>query len=50
MPDLKAFAFSVLVELIEIGMRYCNDADVGSLPFVVYRIVAPVVLLLIVTF
>jgi hypothetical protein len=34
-------AFSVVVELIAIGPAYSVDEVVGSLPLVVYRMVAP---------
>lgn len=40
-PVLKAFAFSVVVFVIEIAYEYWVEVLVGSLPFTVYRIETP---------
>jgi hypothetical protein len=49
-PSLKALAFIVVVLLTLIGLLYAVELEVGSLPLVVYLIVAPVVVQLSVTF
>jgi hypothetical protein len=41
MPDLKALAFIVVVVVTVIGSVYMVLLPVGSLPFVVYLMVAP---------
>jgi len=35
MPDLKAFAFNVVLEVMTTGALYTDDEAVGSLPSVV---------------
>ena len=49
MPDATAMAFTVWLDDTEIGPVYCGEPVVGVEPSTVYRIVAPAVLVAMVT-
>ena len=49
-PLMKALALTVVVELIEIGLEYTAEEELGSEPSVVYLMLAPEVLQLSATF
>jgi hypothetical protein len=49
MPDAMAMAFTVRLDGTEIGPVYCGELVVGVDPSTVYRMVAPAVLLAMVT-